>query len=302
MTATTWDPVLRKVNTNLTGGNLVATSTGAGGVATSRSATQNFYGEFTLTTLTGTPRVGISALTAPQTTSLENGLYCLGYDASGAVKVNNVTLATIATFVQGNRIDMAVNVLMALIWFRVAGGNWNNNVANDPATNTGGIDFSSMTIRGSLDAAVSASLTGTVWTAAFTTFAGTAPVGYVSLDTVSPIAVKQGVDGVIPPANAPDASPAIFIGAPLRDTRTYRSFTPAGTITVVSGTTKEVGILAASKKVEVYDRITGELLGSTLSDGSGNWSIPCLGRPNVRVVGSDPTTYNSVAYDNVVPV
>jgi hypothetical protein len=199
---------------------------------------------------------------------------------------------------------MAVNVQMALIWFRVSGGNWNNNVANNPATNTGGIDYSSMTIRGSLDAAVSASLTGTVWTAVFSAagWAGTAPVGYGSLDAVSAIAVEQGQDGQVPPANAPDASPAIFIGAPLRDTRTYRSFTPAGTITTISGTTKEVGVLSASKRVEVYDRITGELLGSTLSDGSGNWSIPCLGRPSVRVVGSDPTTYNSVVYDNVVPV
>jgi hypothetical protein len=294
LTATTWDPVFRKVNTNLSGANLVATSTGAGGVASSRSATQNFYAEFTPTTVTGTPRVGISSLTAPQTTSLENALYCLGYDASGAVKVNNVTLATIAAWAQGNRIDMAVNVLMALIWFRVAGGNWNNNVVNDPATNTGGIDFSSMTIRGSLDAAVSASLTGTVWTAAFTTFAGTAPAGYVSLDGATSIAVKQGVDGVIPPANAPDASPAIFLGAPLRDTRIYRYFQPAGAITTVSGTTKEGGTPVAGRKVEVYDRATGDLI--------GNRSIPALGRPAVRVVGSDPTTYNSVVYDNVVPV
>jgi hypothetical protein len=31
-----------------------------------------------------------------------------------------------------------------MIWFRVGSGNWNNNGANDPATNTGGIDISSL--------------------------------------------------------------------------------------------------------------------------------------------------------------
>jgi hypothetical protein len=305
--AATFD-LVRKVNQTLSGGNLIATSTGAGGVGTNRTILQPSYGEFTLTTLTGVPRVGISTLNAPQTTTLENGNYCLGYDPTGAVKMNNVTLATIATWVQGNRIDVAVHPTMKLIWFRVAGGNWNNDViANqDPATNTGGIDFSGMTTPGTFQMAISTSLTGNVWSAVFSAagWAGTAPAGYGSLDA-TPIVKSDNLDKWNPNqtlvAHDSPLTTGIFNRADIRDTRNHKFFMPAGVITKVSGTVKENGVVVAGRKVEVYDRLTGELLGTTTSAADGTWNIACLGRPAVRVVGSDPTTYNSLVFDNVVP-
>lgn len=301
MTATTFD-LVRKVNNTLSGGNLVATSTGAGGVGTSRGAQQNFYFEVTLTTLTGTPRVGISSLNAPQTTSLENALYCLGYDASGAVKINNVTIATIATFAQGNRIDCAVNLPLRLIWFRVAGGNWNNNVANDPATNTGGIDWSSMTLAATMQAAVSASLTGTVWTAVFSAagWAGAAPAGYVSLDSINANTTTNGLENHHTTPVASDFAGAYKTIAQLT-TQHCKRFQPAGTIKTVSGVIRELGVVVPGKRIDVYNRNSGELIGTTTSDGAGAWSVPTLDQTKVRVVATDAYNYNSLAADNVTP-
>lgn len=304
MTAVTFD-TFRKTNQTLSGSNLVATSSGAGWVGSSKPGQDNFYAEFTLTTLTGTPQVGIAALTAASATNPQTFTSGLGYDTSGAVKYNSTTLATIATFAGGNRIDMAVNLRYRLIWFRVNGGNWNNNAANDPATLTGGIDFSGMTTIGSIQTLVYASLTGTVWTAAFSSgsWVGTAPAGYSSMDAVVTLADGAAIDARMFGLVSRDAvgSNGLFVAEPLPRNDIYKFFSPGGVVTVVSGFVQELGVNKAGCPVEVYDRISGELIGRVLSDGSGAWSVPCLGRPAVRVVASDPTTFNSLVYDNVVP-
>lgn len=304
MTATTFDPSV-KTNTTLSGGNLIATSTGLGGARSSRVLQGPSYFEMTLTTLTGAPMMGVATSNWTTGTSLSVNTNAIGYLPSGVVSANSVTLATIAAYVQGNRIDCAIDPANHLIWFRVANGNWNNNVANNPTTGVGGIDYTTaLSALGTLEAAVYASLTGNVWTAAFSagSFAGTPPTGFVSLDNVQyTVAYNMDILYDVTPVSAPSFSLAArAMPSPLD--RYQHLFYPAGAITNVSGTTKEAGVAVAGRKVEVYDRITGDLLGFTLSDGSGNWSIPCLGRPAVRVVGSDPTTYNSVVYDNVVPV
>jgi hypothetical protein len=244
--AATFD-LVRKSNQTLSGGNLVATSTGAGGVGTSRTILQPSYGEFTITTLTGVPRVGISTLNAPQTTTLDAGNFCLGYDPTGAVKMNSVTLATIATYAQGNRVDMAMHPMRELIWFRVNGGNWNNNALNDPATLVGGIDFSGMAQPGTFQMAISTSLTGNVLTAVLSAagWAGAAPSGYGSLDA-SPIVKQDNLDrwnpNQTPVSHDSPLTTGIFNRADIRDTRNYKFFLPAGTITVVSGTVMELGV------------------------------------------------------------
>lgn len=301
MTATTLDPV-RKTNTTLSGGNLIATSSGAGGACSSRMLSGFTYFEATPTTLTGTPSVGIAMGTWNTSTGLQSGTNTLAYLASGAVQINGVTLATIATWAQGNRIDCAIDPLNKQIWFRVAGGNWNNNVANVPSANpavaVGGIDFSSI-VDGSLEAAVYASVAGNVWSLAFSSasWAGAAPSGAVSLDAISYSAVAEPANDLMPGASPSAGS---FTSQANPATR-GKHFSPAGALTNVSGVTKELGAVVAGRKVELYDRVTGDLLGFTYSAADGTWSIPCLGRPSVRVVGSDPTTYNSIVYDNVIP-
>ena len=74
------------------------------------------------------------------------------------------------------------------------------------------------------------------------------------------------------------------------------------TFTLVSGYVMELGVPKPNKRVAVYDRTTDELLGTTLSAADGSWSINCMGRPLVKVVADDPTTYNSLVYDDVTPV
>jgi hypothetical protein len=295
--ATTLEPS-RKTNTTLSSGNLVATSSGAGGACSSRMLSGPCYFEGTITTLTGTPSIGIAASKWTTGVALQSGAGTLGYLATGAVQVNGVTLATIATWAAGNRIDCAIDPANRLIWFRVAGGNWNNNVANNPATGVGGIDFSSMD-EGSLEAAVYASLTGNVWSMKFSAagWAGAAPAGFASIDAVGFSAYKVASSPLIPG----DAPAAVKLTATkgTEQTDCGKHFSPAGAVTKVSGTVQELGVAVADRRVDVYDRNTGELLGTTKSAGDGSWAVPCLGRATVRIVGSDPTTYNSLVFDNV---
>jgi hypothetical protein len=294
-----------KTNTTLSGGNLVATSTGAGGARSDRPITGLTYFSAVITTLTGAPQIGIARNDYSGAAALGSQTSSVGYvPTTGIVQYNGATLATIQTSAQGNRIDCAVNWPDRLIWFRTNAGNWNNNVANDPATGVGGIDISGVAAPGTMVAAVYASLTGNVWTMEFSTaFTNAPPTGYASLDVVGYVRAQWVCD----PRGAPVTGgllPASFscrASSMPRDGVASKWFNGT-TITVVSGITKEGGVAAGNKRVEVYDRNTGELLNSGLSDGSGNWSLPCLGRPAVRVVGSDPTTYNSVVFDNVVPV
>jgi hypothetical protein len=75
-----------------------------------------------------------------------------------------------------------------------------------------------------------------------------------------------------------------------------------GPIQTVSGTVQEYGVAIAGRRVDVYDRHTGELIGTTVSASDGTWSVNCLGRVTVRVVCSDPFTFDSMVFDNVVPM
>ncbi len=72
----------------------------------------------------------------------------LGWQAGGIVVAvtqpnsNTITVATIQSWAAGNVCCFAIDLDAMLIWFRTNGGNWNNNVSNDPATGVGGIDAS----------------------------------------------------------------------------------------------------------------------------------------------------------------
>lgn len=297
----------RKVSHGISARNLVATSSGAGGVRAQRDIRDLIYFEATITTLTGTPQVGLASMTWDHTTALGTGSNTLGYQPSGAVRINNVTLQTIAGYAAGNRIGVAVDPKSKLIWFRVNGGNWNNSALNNPATGVGGIDYSGLiptTGNGTLYPAVSASLTGNVWTTAFLTFVDAAPAGFTTLDAATFGVPQTGISDLstLEPmvAGQQVPTPASFAMPSIGPVQRY--FTPAGPITKVSGLTEEAGVIVADRLVEVFDRVSGDRLDWTRSAVDGSWELLALGRPSVRIVGSDPTTYNSVVYDNVVPV
>lgn len=295
----------RKSNQTISGtGNLVATSTAAGGAHADRPLSGPTYFSAVITTLTGTPQIGICPVDSAVGTALGSTTASIGYLSTGVVQYNGTTLATIATYAAGNRIDCAVHWGYRLIWFRVNGGNWNNNVANDPATLTGGIDISGVASPNVMVPAIYASASGTVWTMEFSTpFTNAAPSGFVTVDTVQYVTANWTTDPRLYPIPSGNPASGTFIASILpNDELTFGKHYNGTTYTKVSGTVMEVGVTIAGKRVDVYDRVTGELLGTDYSASDGTWAVYCLGRPNVRVVADDPTSYNSLVYDNVIPV
>ncbi len=73
----------------------------------------------------------------------------VGYFAPGGLFINGdvvgVPVATWAPFTADSNVGIAIDVANSKIWGRVNGGNWNNSPTANPATNTGGVDISSLT-------------------------------------------------------------------------------------------------------------------------------------------------------------
>lgn len=97
----------------------------------------------------------------------------------------------------------------------------------------------------------------------------------------------QGPNGV---QGTPPAASVVLIG--------MRSASPAKT---VSGTVTVLGVATAGIIVCAYDKISRQLIGRAVTDGSGNYSIPCGNFPNVYVCAFNPTTYQMIGFDEVVP-
>ena len=66
------------------------------------------------------------------------------YLGSANVQLNNSTVGSSNTASPPSTVCVAVDFSGSVIWFRIGSGNWNNNAANDPATGTGGISFSTI--------------------------------------------------------------------------------------------------------------------------------------------------------------
>jgi len=81
-----------------------------------------------------------------------------------------------------------------------------------------------------------------------------------------------------------------------------RFWSPGAPMTSLSGQTSINGTPTANLPVFVFDRNTGELLTKMISDGSGNFSLPAMGRAEVMVVATDGEDYNALIFDRVVPV
>src|SRR5207253_1439510 len=114
----------------------------------------------------------------------------IGYKQDGTVKLNNVTLGTIATYTTGNRVGIAYHPQFQLFWARVNNGNWNNNGANNPASATladaqGGLSTATLAGFSLFPAFQTAGTNNAAATAIFSTpFTDTAPTGFVTVDTV----------------------------------------------------------------------------------------------------------------------
>lgn len=187
---TTFDPANKTANTTLSGGGLIATITAVGdnGVRSivGASAGKKFL-ECAMTTTTGSAgdRIfGISNDSLPVGQGPGFDLDSIGVNGDGVVKLNGSTVATVSAFVQGDTLGLAIDFDNEKIWFRTNGGDWNDDVIGNenPATNTGGISFSSLN-AGPYYFVFYVSGNGSVFTlnTGATDYAFTPPSGFVNL-------------------------------------------------------------------------------------------------------------------------
>ena len=98
----------------------------------------------------------------------------------GAAYVAGASIATGVTFATGDTMGMAMDIGGGLIWWRNGAGNWNGSGTADPATGTGGVDFSGLSLGPIF---IGAELEEVVTPAAFTlnpgpSYAHAAPSGF----------------------------------------------------------------------------------------------------------------------------
>jgi hypothetical protein len=143
---TTWNPSDKSANTTLSGGNLVATFGGSspGVRSIDRVYSGQYYWEFTFTTTTNT-LVGI-CLAGTVFSTLSGGAASVTSTIvlnGGAIWNNGVSSGNVGgTISNGSVLCVALDMGAGLVWFRNgAAGNWNNNVANNPATGVGGLNI-----------------------------------------------------------------------------------------------------------------------------------------------------------------
>lgn len=194
MTFATWDSG-QLSNATLSGGDLIATASGVGGVrGQGTNRTGKWYWETTLTTLATSARLGIGWANTPPSTFNSTSNNAATLTAAGDISVNGsgtVTVGGVSTSVSfgarasGDLICIAVDLDAGLLWFRVgAAGNWNNNAARNPATGAGGVSIASVVSGPAYDwyPFVGMGATGGVWTANFgaSAFTGTVPSGFTS--------------------------------------------------------------------------------------------------------------------------
>lgn len=150
--ATTWNQFDKASNAVLSGGDLTLTNNAGSPRACARSmaslaANQKCYYEIVINTLGFSILVGFAnsseSLTAFTGTSSptnagatsEGGTY---FDTDSA-NAGFTTLPSAA--IAGDTICVALDSSVNKIWFRKNNGIWNNSAPADPATNTGGLDF-----------------------------------------------------------------------------------------------------------------------------------------------------------------
>lgn len=152
---TTLNPSDKSAQITLSGGNLIMTGSAIASTDNVRSVASYSTGKFYCEMLSGAVAgayvhaIGLAnslaSLTAgpgsPDTNSI--ALYSgdpVVYAAGGSAGSSGVNYNGGASDVVG----MAVDIGAGLIWFRVNGGNWNNNILNDPVTGIGGINVAAV--------------------------------------------------------------------------------------------------------------------------------------------------------------
>lgn len=142
---TTWNPADKNAGVTLSNGNLTAaTSTTSIAVrAIASHSTGKFFDSTHLDVLANVNgTIGMANSSASLSNFIGSDANGLAYNPNnGGILVGGSNIAVIQTAVQGDTIDMAVDIGGQLVWFRTTGGNWNNDPTANPATGVNGISY-----------------------------------------------------------------------------------------------------------------------------------------------------------------
>jgi hypothetical protein len=187
----TWNPNDKSASMTLSNGNLTVTSSASsdrGVRGTAPLVSGKYYFEYTVTTAGGgNSGVGVCAPGGnyvavtdrrPSSSMGSDGKLAAMIYRSGSVYVNGTQVGSVSN-INGQRVDVALDLDNKKIAFRVANGNWNGNAANNPAT--GAFDISAICALG-LFPVMTSGASGDVVTANFgaSAFSGSVPAGYTS--------------------------------------------------------------------------------------------------------------------------
>jgi len=149
----TWNPAdTYAPYTTFSSGNLTLTkNTGsffAGTRAVGSASTGKYYWEVHMDVLVGQIGLGIAnaAANLPGYAGNDNNEigWSVGPAGGGNIFFNNAFKGTVSSAVTGDTCCVAWDGGNKKIWFRTNGGNWNNSGSDNPATNTGGTDISTL--------------------------------------------------------------------------------------------------------------------------------------------------------------
>ena len=293
-----------RVSRGAANGGLTATAvTACNAAAGTRQISGMTYFEAKIEALVGTMGVGFVNI------HQNRGVIALGtttnnfvYQNDGLVRLNNVTLATLAAFTNGDRVSVAYHPGSKQVWFKVNTGSWNNNGTADPAAQVGGIDVSAYDPVMAFPAASFSALNGVITlTLAAEDFLYTPPVGYRSMETdtfsIPIIDTSPRYSSIEMTHNF-----GFVHGEPPVGGRITSFAMPAGPLKTVAGAVQENGVGVEGKRVLLYNKRTGDLLGEAFTNADGNFVIPSS-EPDAPhfVVAFDDPEYNAKVFDNVVP-
>lgn len=188
--ATTFDPAFNPTNITLSNGNLTATGVNSStnqNVRTGVGFTSGkVYWEATLNATGASNGAGVGIENPNNGSGFLGGtLYGWCYTAGGIFYNNGSNTATWATYAVNDVICIAVDITAKKLWIRKNGGNWNNTAGNDPATNVGGTDLTTLLANnGTVYPAMNSWQSGDRVTMNFgvSAFTQSVPAGFSSLD------------------------------------------------------------------------------------------------------------------------
>jgi hypothetical protein len=156
MVNSTWNPSDKSVGITLSGGDLTAKETATTFLnnnvrAAHSQLTGKYYWEYTCTTFThANAAIGFTSNATDLNSTLLSGTTntCV-LSKAGAIWVNGANIGGIAfgTVANGTVVGIAIDLTAKLVWFRLgASGQWNMSGTANPATGTGGVSVSAITV------------------------------------------------------------------------------------------------------------------------------------------------------------